>query len=208
MDRVLQAKRSVPRTFPLMKGWTSTHLQAREDREIDVGIFGNGLIFRRYVRNLEQEQEQEPQQQIPHVVDSGVGSSQNIVPKDIMQNVMKYILLINYGKTNLLKTLEEVPTHVKTNHLFGLVCDIARSAIGSPTTFVHSVEDKCVKLAESFLQEKDEAFGNCKRICESIVTVEKKKEVLEDLTEFPTFKWRDCYNKVSTSFCLHTFCLS
>ena len=84
MDRVLQAKRSVPRTFPLMKGWTSTHLQAREDKEIDVGIFGNGLIFRRYVRNLEQEQEQEPQQQIPHVVDSGVGSSQSVVPKDIM----------------------------------------------------------------------------------------------------------------------------
>ena len=82
MDRVLQAKRSVPRTFPLMKGWTSTHLQAREDREIDVGIFGNGLIFKRYIRELDQEQE--PQQQIPHVVDSGVGTSQSVVPKDIM----------------------------------------------------------------------------------------------------------------------------
>ena len=208
MDRVLQAKRSIPRTFPLMKGRTSTHLQAREDRELDVGIFGNGLIFRRYVRNLEQEQEQEPQQQIPNVVDSGLGSSQSVVPKDIMQNVMKYILLINYGKTNLVKTLEEVPTHVKTNHLFGLVCDIARSAIGCPTTSVQSVEDKCVKLAESFLQDKNEAFDNCKTICEALVTVEKKKEELEDLTKFPTFKWRDCYNKVSTSFCLHTFSLS
>ncbi|KAG6394200.1 hypothetical protein SASPL_144781 [Salvia splendens] len=34
LDRVLQDKCPVPRTFPLMKGWKSEHLQAREDNEI------------------------------------------------------------------------------------------------------------------------------------------------------------------------------
>ena len=79
LDRVTKDKRSVPRTFPLMKGWESEHLQAREDREISAGVFGLGNVKKRYIRNEEQQQENEEQR--VDVDDSGVGSSsQNILP--------------------------------------------------------------------------------------------------------------------------------
>ncbi|KAG6427330.1 hypothetical protein SASPL_111572 [Salvia splendens] len=48
LDRVTQDKRHVPRTFPLMKGWKSEHLQAREDKETSEGVF----LFRTYKEEI------------------------------------------------------------------------------------------------------------------------------------------------------------
>ena len=234
MDRVIKDKRSVPRNLPLMKGWTSQHLQDRENEEIDAGKFGLGLIQKRYVHNLEQEDEQEedqeeeeeqeeenedeeqeeemedeedeelPQEKSSNVDDNGVESSLNLLPKEFLQKVVKNILMMNYGKMNLIRAFTEAPLHIKSKFAFELMCDMARSALGSQTSPIESVNEKFVNLS-TFLEDKVDNFDNWKTIIESIVTIEKEKEALEDLTEFPTFRYRHLVNKVSTSFCLHMF---
>ncbi|KAG6387267.1 hypothetical protein SASPL_152454 [Salvia splendens] len=197
-DRITQAKRSVPRTFPLKKGWTSEHLQAREDEEIAAGIFGLGHIKKKYVCNLEQQQV--PEEQILDVDDSGVGSSQNILPKDFVMNVLKYIKQMNQWMTNLVRALKEAPSHIKTNHLFGMVCDIARCAVGSQTTSVESVGNKFLHLSQSLHQDKPDAIDHWKKVCDSILIAEKEKEALENLTDFPTFKLGDSFDKLTLDY--------
>ena len=94
LDRVTQDKRSVPRTFPLMKGWKSEHLQAREDRETSAEVFGLGRLKKRYIHNEEQQQGNE--EQSLDVDDSGVGSSsQNLLPSDMVTNVLLHDDCIN-----------------------------------------------------------------------------------------------------------------
>ena len=142
---------------------------------------------------------------MPDVDDSGVGSSQNLLPKEFIHNVVKTINHMNCGKINLVNVLKEAPSHIKSNFLFGLVCDMARSALGSQTTPLESVTDKFLHLSKTFLQDKPDTFDHWKTISESIVIAEKEKEVLEDLTEFPTFKFGHFFDEVSTSFCVHMF---
>ena len=75
----------------------------------------------------------------------------------------------------------------------------------SQTTPLESVADKFLHLSKTFLQDKLDTFDHWKTISESIVIAEKENEVLEDLTEFPTFKFGHFFDEVSTSFCLHMF---
>ena len=197
LDRVIQDKRPVPRTFPLMKGWKSEHLQAREDREISAEVFGLGRIKKRYIHNEEQQQGNE--EQSLDVDDSGVGSSsQNILPSDMVKNVLKYINQINDGRTNLVRVLKEASSQIKNNDLFGFVCDIARSAIGSQKSPVVSVSDTFLHLSQSFHIDNNVAVHNWKAVFDSIRNAEKENETLEDLNEFPTFRLGDFFDKVST----------
>ena len=190
LDRVIQDKRPVPRTFPLMKWWKSEHLQAREDREISAGVFGLGNIKKRYIRNEEQSVD---------VDDSGVGSSsQNILPSDMVKNVLKYINQINDGRTNLVRVLKEASSQIKNNDLFGFVCDIARSAIGSQKSPVVSVSDTFLHLSQSFNIDDNVDVDNWKAVFASIRNAEKENETLEDLNEFPTFRLGDFFDKIST----------
>ncbi|KAG6392635.1 hypothetical protein SASPL_146859 [Salvia splendens] len=99
LDRVIQDKRLVPRSLPLMKGWKSEHLQAREDKEIREGVF-----------------------------------------------------------------------------------------VGSQTTTIEAVNEKCQLLSKMFEEDKPKTFDRWKTISESILLAQKEKEALEDLAEFPTFK--------------------
>ena len=48
---------------------------------------------------------------MPDVDDSGVGSSRNLLPKEFIQNVVKNINHMNYGKINLVRVLKEALTH-------------------------------------------------------------------------------------------------
>ncbi|KAG6385611.1 hypothetical protein SASPL_154447 [Salvia splendens] len=235
LDRVTQDTRPVPRTFPLMKGWKSEHLQAREDRETSEGVFGLGRIKKRYVRTLEphEEEKQEvevdeqmPQQQIPD--DCAVGSSQNLLPKDFIQeeqqqgneeksvdvnesgvgsssqnilpshmvaNLVKYIKQISDGRTNLVRVLKEASSQSKKNDLFGFICDIARSAIGSQKSPVASVSDTFLHLSQSYNINNDVAVDNWKAMFDSIRNAEKANETIEDLNEFPTFRLEDFFDK-------------
>ncbi|KAG6397755.1 hypothetical protein SASPL_144216 [Salvia splendens] len=121
--------------------------------------------------------------------DSGVGSSHNLkIPKHFIKNVVTNILDMNREKINLVKTLKEAPQHIKTNYLFGMLCDMARSSVGSQTTTIEAVNEKCQLLSKMFEEDKPETFDRWKTISESILLAQKEKEALEDLAEFPTFK--------------------
>ncbi|KAG6425865.1 hypothetical protein SASPL_110071 [Salvia splendens] len=121
--------------------------------------------------------------------DSGVGSSHNLqIPKKFIKNVVTSILDLNHWKINLVKTLKEAPPHIKTNYLFGMLCDMARSSVGSQTTTIEAVNEKCQLLSKMFEEDKPETFDRWKIIFESMLLAQKEKEALEDLAEFPTFK--------------------
>lgn len=197
LDRVTQDKRPVPRTFPLMKGWKSEHLQARENRETSEGVFGLGRIKKRYI--LIEQQQQGNEEQSVDVDDSGVGSSsQNLLPSDMVTNVVKYIKQINDGRTNLIRVLKEASSNIKNHDLFGFVCDVARNAIGSNKPPVASVSDTFQHLSQSYNIDNDVAVDNWKAVFDSIRNAEKANETLEDLNEFPTFRLGDFSDKVST----------
>ncbi|KAG6397802.1 hypothetical protein SASPL_144263 [Salvia splendens] len=65
---------------------------------------------------------------------------------------------------------------------------MARSSVGSQTTTIEAVNEKCQLLSKMFEEDKPETFDRWKTISESILLSQKEKEALEDLAEFPTFK--------------------
>ncbi|KAG6410893.1 hypothetical protein SASPL_128966 [Salvia splendens] len=88
---------------------------------------------------IQEEQQQGNEEKSLDVNESGVGSSsQNILPSHMVANLVKYIKQINDGRTNLVRVLKEVSSQIKNNDLFGFICDIARSAIGSQKSPVAS----------------------------------------------------------------------
>ncbi|KAG6421677.1 hypothetical protein SASPL_118234 [Salvia splendens] len=176
-----------------MKGWKSEHLQAREDKETNAGIFGLRRIKKRYIRNVEHQQANE--EQILGVDDSVVWSSHNILPTDMVINVVKYIKQINDGRTNLVRVLKEASSQININDLFRIVCDIARSAIESQKSPVESVSDTFLHLSQSLQLDNTVVVDNWKTAFDSILNGEKEKETLENLNEFPTFRLRDFFDK-------------
>ncbi|KAG6416385.1 hypothetical protein SASPL_123814 [Salvia splendens] len=62
------------------------------------------------------------------------------------------------------------------------------SSVGSQTTTIEAVNEKCQLLSKMFEEDKPETFDRWKIIFESMLLAQKEKEALEDLAEFPTFK--------------------
>ncbi|KAG6383755.1 hypothetical protein SASPL_156478 [Salvia splendens] len=178
-----------------MENWSKTEknafagplpfLMTREDEVTNAGIFGLRRIKKRYIRNVEQQQANVEQNL--DVDDSGVGSSQNILPTNMVINVVKYIKQINDGMSNLVRVLKEASSQINNNDLFRIVCDIARSAIGSQKSPVESVSDTFLHLSQSLHIDNTVVVDYWKAVFDSILNGEKEKETLEDLNEFPTF---------------------
>ncbi|KAG6411684.1 hypothetical protein SASPL_129768 [Salvia splendens] len=145
-----------------------------------------------------EEQQQGNEEKSVDVNESGVGSSsQNILPSHMVANVVKYIKQINDGRTNLLRVLKEASSQIENNDLFGLICDIARSAIGSQKSPVASVSDIFLHLSQSYNIGNDVAVDNWKALFDSIRNAEKANETIEDLNEFSTFRLDDFFDKVN-----------
>ncbi|KAG6392636.1 hypothetical protein SASPL_146860 [Salvia splendens] len=145
---------------------------------------------------LMEEQQQGNEEKSVDVNESGVGSSsQNILPLHMVANVVKYIKQINDGRTNLLRVLNEASSQIENNDLFGLICDIARNAIGSQKSPVASVSDIFLHLSQSYNIDNDVVVDNWKVLFDSIRNAEKANETIEDLNEFPTFRLDDFFDK-------------
>ncbi|KAG6433577.1 hypothetical protein SASPL_105191 [Salvia splendens] len=124
---------------------------------------------------LMEEQQQGNDEKSVDVNESGVGSSsQNILPSHMVANI-------------------------ENNDLFGLVCDIARSAIRSKKSPVASVSDIFLHLSQSYNIDNDVAIDNWKALFDSIRNAEKASETIEDLNEFPTFRLDYFFDKVRPS---------
>ncbi|KAG6424268.1 hypothetical protein SASPL_114683 [Salvia splendens] len=145
---------------------------------------------------IQEDQQQGNEEKSVDVYESGVGSSsQNILPSHMVANVVKYIKQISDGRTNLLRVLKEASSQIENNDLFGLICDIARSAIGSQKSPVASVSDIFLHLSQSYNIGNDVAVDNWKALFDSIRNAEKANETIEDLNEFPTFRLDDFFDK-------------
>ncbi|KAG6418368.1 hypothetical protein SASPL_120571 [Salvia splendens] len=145
---------------------------------------------------IQEEQQQGNEEKSLDVNESGVGSSsQNILPSHMVANLVKYIKQINDGRTNLVRVLKEASSQIKNNDLFGFICDIDRSAIGSQKSPVASVSDTFLHLSQSYNIDNDVGVDNWKSVFDSIRNAEKANETIEDLNEFPTFRLRDFSDK-------------
>ncbi|KAG6394201.1 hypothetical protein SASPL_144782 [Salvia splendens] len=146
--------------------------------------------------SIQEEQQQGNEEKSVDVNESGVGSSSQIIlPSHMVANIVKYIKQINDGRTNLLRVLKEASSQIENNDLFGLNCDIARSAIGSQKSPVASVSDIFLHLSQSYNIDNDVAVGNWKALFDSIRNAEKANETIEDLNGLPTFRLDDCFDK-------------
>ncbi|KAG6408199.1 hypothetical protein SASPL_131203 [Salvia splendens] len=145
---------------------------------------------------IQEEQQQGNEEKSLDVNESGVGSSsQNILPSHMVANLVKYIKQINDGRTNLVRVLKEASSQIKNNDLFGYICDIARSTIGSQKSPVASVSDTFLHLSQSYNIDNDVVVDNWKVVFDSIRNAEKANETIEDLNEFPTSRLGDFSDK-------------
>ncbi|KAG6427329.1 hypothetical protein SASPL_111571 [Salvia splendens] len=113
----------------------------------------------------------------------------------MVANLVKYIKQINDGRTNLVRVLKEASSQIKNNDLFGFICDIARSEIGSQKSPVASVSDTFLHLSQSYNIDNDVAIDNWKAVFVSIRNAAKANEQIEDLNEFSPFRLGDFSDK-------------